>query len=163
MSSDLHDSNLSTKEQLLKEYVERGFVELQKGTEVRLKLRVGQRIDFADSIVLYDYDTPLTLEQNYLAKPIVLTYSIDGERIAALRGFYLTTEELLRLEFQKEQLVPNMGFDNSRFGEREKFTKQQANEMEQLELELTRDFLDSHGVPREIGGNEILGLNIYID
>ena len=40
MSSDLHDSNLSTKEQLLKEYVERGFVELQKGTEVRLKLRV---------------------------------------------------------------------------------------------------------------------------
>ena len=163
MNNELRDSNSSTKEQLLKEYVERGFVELQKGTEVRLKLNIGSRIDYVGTIKLYDYDTLVTLEENYLAKPIVLTYSIDGERIAALQGFYLTTDELLRLDFQNEQLVPRMDFDNSRFGDRENSANQQTDEREELELELTQNFLDSHGIPREIGGSEILGFSLYID
>ena len=163
MNNELRDSNSSTKEQLLKEYVERGFVELQKGTDVRLKLNIGSRIDYIGTIKLYDYDTLVTLEENYLAKPIVLTYSIDGERIAALQGFYLTTDELLRVDFQNEQLVPRMDFDNSRFGDRENSANQQTDEREELELELTQNFLDSHGIPREIGGSEILGFSLYID
>ena len=114
------------------------------------------------SISYEEYPKPIILQENYLATPLVLMYSRNGENIESLYGFHLTTEELLRIRFDSERLVPRMSFDNSRFGDRRRLTEKEENEREEIDRRLRNEFLDTHGIPRDVRGDEILEVILYL-